>query len=163
MSEFFEDLVIGETEPLGSHLFTPEEIKAFARAYDPQPFHLDEAAAEASPFGGLCASGWHTAGIWMRLMVQTRLRKAAARQAEGLPVARMGPSPGFKDLRWILPVYAGDTISYDSTLVEKRASASRPGWGLVTHLNGGTNQMGARVFEFTSTAFWQSRDDGKAG
>jgi acyl dehydratase len=163
MSAFFEDLVIGETEALGSHHFTAEEIKAFAAAYDPQPFHLDEAAAEASPFGGLCASGWHTVGIWMRLMVQTRMRKAAARQAEGLPVAKMGPSPGFKDMRWILPVYAGDTISFESTLVDKRASASRPGWGLVTHLNTGANQAGVRVFEFTSTAFWQSRDDGKPG
>jgi acyl dehydratase len=93
----------------------------------------------------------------MRLMVQTRLRKAAARQAEGLPVAKLGPSPGFKGMRWILPVYAGDTVSFDSTLVDKRASASRPGWGLVTHHNTGTNQTGARVFEFTSTAFWQSR------
>jgi acyl dehydratase len=157
MTAFLEDLVVGETEPLGSHLFTAEEIKAFATAYDPQPFHLDEDAAAASHFGALCASGWHTAAIWMRMMVQSRARKAADRLERGLPVAKMGPSPGFKDLKWLLPVYAGDTIAFASTLVDKRTSASRPGWGIVTHLNTGENQSGKRVLEFTSVAFWQTR------
>lgn len=157
MTAFYEELVVGEREVVGTYLFTAEEIKTFAKAYDPQAFHLDEAAAAASPFGGLCASGWHTAGIWMRLMVQHRAREAAARAARGLGSAVMGPSPGFKDLRWSLPVYAGDTVTFDSTLQEKRESGSRPGWGLVRHLNGGSNQAGERVFSFTSTAFWQMR------
>ena len=69
----------------------------------------------------------------------------------------MGPSPGFKELKWLLPVYAGDTISYATTLVSKRVSGSRPGWGIVSHHNTGDNQAGKRVFEFTSTAFWQTR------
>jgi acyl dehydratase len=157
MTDFIDDLVVGETEVLGTHLFTAEEIKRFAAAYDPQPFHLDEAAAAASPFGALCASGWQTAAIWMRLMVQSRQRQREERLAMGLPMAEMGPSPGFRDLRWLLPVYAGDSLTFTSTLLEKRLSKSRPGWGLVTHRNGATNQAGSNVFEFVSTAFWQAR------
>lgn len=160
MTAFVEDLIVGETQVLGSHTFTADEIKTFARAYDPQPFHLDEAAAAASHFGALCASGWHTAGIWMRLMVQHADRQREERIARGLPVAEMGPSPGFRDMKWLRPVYAGDTITYAATLVEARPSQSRPGWGLVTHHNTGTNQDGTLVFEFTATAFWQTRPAG---
>lgn len=159
MSLFIEDLVVGETQVLGSHLFTADEIKTFARAYDPQPFHLDEAAAAASHFGALCASGWHTAGIWMRLMVRHAERLRDEGIARGLPVAEMGPSPGFRDMKWLRPVYAGDTITYTSTVVDARRSNSRPGWGLVTHQNAGDNQHGIRVFEFTATAFLQTRPE----
>lgn len=157
MSGFYEDLVIGDTVALGSHTFTAEEIKAFASAYDPQPFHLDEAAARASHFGGLCASGWHTCAMWMRLMIEAVEKGRAAARAQGLPIAERGPSPGFRDLRWLKPVYAGDTITYAATLTGKRVSASRPGWGLVTHHNTGVNQKGELVMEFTASAFLQRR------
>ena len=71
------------------------------------------------------------------------------------PVPQLGPSPGFRDLRWFAPVYVGDTIRYACTLKEARATASRPGWGLATHHNTGHNQRGEKVFEFTGSVFWQ--------
>jgi acyl dehydratase len=157
MSAYFEDLVVGETRELGSHTFTAEEIKVFARAYDPQPFHTDEEAAKASHFGALCASGWHTAGIWMRLMIEHRKREVAAAMETGRPIARLGPSPGFRDLKWLLPVYAGDTVAFSSTLTETRPSASRPEWGIARHHNVGVNQKGKRVFEFQGAVFVERR------
>lgn len=157
---WLEDLVIGEREELGSHVFTAEEIKTFAAAYDPQPFHMDEEAARASHFGGLCASGWQTVGIWMRLRIAAQKRINDELRAAGLPIPGFGPSPGFRSLKWLKPVYAGDTIAYDSTLLEARPTASRPGWGLVQHLNAGTNQNGERVMEFVGIAFWERRPEG---
>jgi acyl dehydratase len=154
---YFEDIVIGERVALGHHLFTAESIKAFARAYDPQGFHLDEALAAQSHFGALCASGWQTGGVWMRLMVDHAKTEAQKAIAEGRKPATLGPSPGFRDLKWLKPVYAGDTIAYSSTVIDKRESASKPRWGLVTHHNEGVNQKGERVFEFTGAVFWERR------
>ncbi len=83
--KFWEDIAVGERAELGRHTFTADDIKAFARRFDPQPFHLDEAAAARSHFGALCASGWHTASVWMRLMVEHQRREddgaAGARRA----------------------------------------------------------------------------------
>ena len=154
---FFEDLVIGETEELGSHTFTPEDIVGFARQFDPQPFHVDAEAAKSSLFGALCASGWHTASVWMKRMVGYRDRTRTDALARGERPARLGPSPGFSNLKWVKPVYAGDTIAYRSTVTAKRASASRPGWGLVFHHNTGTNQHGEEVFAFDGMVFWERR------
>lgn len=151
---FLKDAEIGTPRDLGRHVFTPEAITAFARAYDPQAFHLDAEAARHTHFGALCASGWHTAAVWMKRLHVTRERDAA-RTAELGPVPQLGPSPGFRDLRWLRPVYAGDTIRYACTLTEARATASRPGWGLATHANTGHNQHGDKVFEFTGSVFWQ--------
>ena len=81
--KFWEDIAVGERAELGRHTFTAEDIKAFARRFDPQPFHLDEAAAARSHFGALCASGWHTASMWMRLMVEYQNREDDARRARG--------------------------------------------------------------------------------
>lgn len=155
--DYLEDVVIGNAVSLGRHTFTPEEVKRFAARYDPQPFHLDEAAAAQSHFGALCASGWHTAGVWMRLFVEHNKARAAERRARGEPVPGWGPSPGFRDLRWLKPVYAGDTISFATEPVDKRASESRPGWGLVMSRNTGTNAAGELVFEFTSSVFVERR------
>ncbi len=88
-------------------------------------------------------SGWHTAAIWMKLMVAHR-RRVEAGMGAGAP--RLGPSPGFRNLKWLKPVFAGDTVTYSSTVIDKRASASRPGWGLVFHRNEGVNQKGEPVF-----------------
>ena len=154
---YFEDLEIGQRVELGHHLFTAEAIKAFAGAYDPQGFHLDEAIAAKSHFGALCASGWQTGGVWMRLMVEHVKVEAHKAMAEGRKPATLGPSPGFRDLKWLKPVYAGDTITYFSTITGKRESASKPRWGLVTHHNEGVNQHGERVFEFLGTVFWERR------
>jgi acyl dehydratase len=142
----FADLEPGQRIVLGSIAFTQDSVLDFANRYDPQPFHTDLAAAEIGPFGGLAASGWHTAASWMRCFVDAARRSGAAVQA--------GPSPGFTKLRWLKPVYAGDTISYDTRLIEKRLT-SRPGWGLVKSKNSGINQYGVTVFEFESVSFWK--------
>lgn len=155
---WYDDLAIGDRTELGSLAFSAEEIVAFAGPFDPQIFHLDAEAARATSFGGLCASGWHTAGVWMQLMVAERRRQAAA--AGTTRTAQFGTSPGFRNLRWIKPVFAGDTISYATTISEKRASASRPQWGLVFHSNTGTNQHGELVFCFDGCVFWERREQG---
>lgn len=152
---FLGEAEIGSRRELGSHTFVAPEIVAFARAYDPQVFHLDEEAAKRTHFGALCASGWHTAAIWMQRQLATAAGDAAYTAAETGRVPELGPSPGFRDLRWLAPVYAGDTIRFATTLVEKRASASRPGWGLAFIRNTGTNQAGTEVFAFTGSVFWQ--------
>jgi len=155
--KFFEELAVGERFELGGHTFTAEGIKAFATRFDPQAFHVDEAAAARSHFGALCASGWHTASVWMRLMIDYFQREDAARLDRGEPVAELGPSPGFRDLKWLKPVYVGDTISYVSEVIEARTSASRPGWGLMRLRNTGVNQEGVPVISFVSMAFVQRR------
>jgi acyl dehydratase len=150
---FYEDLVIEEPIAFGSHTFTAEEIKAFAREFDPQAFHLDEEAAKQSHFGKLCASGWHTMAVWMRMMVDKRSQVVAEMAARGEPVPTLGPSPGFRDLRWHKPVYVGDTISYSSTVIDKRPSNSRPDWGVISVRTTGMNQNGEPVISVVSTAF----------
>jgi len=155
--KFFEDVVVGERFEVGRHTFTTDNIKAFARRFDPQLFHLDEAAAARSHFGALCASGWHTAAVWMRLMVEHQRREDDARRARGEPVAVLGPSPGFRELKWLKPVYIGDTITYSTEVIETRASSSRPGWGLMTIRNTGVNQKGEPVISFISVAFVERR------
>jgi acyl dehydratase len=154
---YLDDLVIGETTDLGSHTFMAEDIIRFAKAYDPQRFHVDPEAARRSLFGGLCASGWHTGSVWMKLMVAHRDAMAAEARRRGLPTAGFGPSPGFRDLKWGKPVYAGDTVAYSTTLVDKRFSASRPDWGLAFHRNRGVNQHGEEVLSFEGAVFWQRR------
>lgn len=151
---FLEAAPIGAERDLGGHHFTPEAVMAFARAYDPQAFHLDPEAAQHTHFGALCASGWHTAAAWMKRLHITRGRDTAHTAKTG-SVPQLGPSPGFRNMRWLAPVYAGDTIRYSCTLIDKRETASRPGWGLATHQNTGTNQRGEKVFAFTGSVFWQ--------
>lgn len=158
--KFFEDIEIGDTRVYGSHTFTAEEIKRFARAYDPQPFHTDEEAAKRSHFGALCASGWHTAAACMRQFVEASRRARAEMLERGEQPAKVGPSPGFKNLKWIKPVYAGDTITFSNEVIEKRELKTRPEWGLVRGLTIGTNQKGERVYEFESGGFVERRVKG---
>jgi acyl dehydratase len=155
--KFLDDLQVGEKHLLGSYTFTADNIKAFAARHDPQPFHVDEAAAARSHFGKLCASGWHTAATWMRMWCEHDRRADAARRSRGEPCAVLGPSPGFTDLKWLKPVYAGDTVSYASEVVAMRVSSSRPGWGLLTVLNTGTNQHGEMVISFVSVTYLECR------
>ena len=159
---FFEDRIIGETSELGHHTFTREEILAFAREYDPQPFHLDEDAAKASLFGGLCASGWHTAAHLIRGIIVTRAETDADINAEDQAKdgrrAVYGPSPGFRDLRWLKPVYVGDTISYRGRLIEKIDLKSRPGRGLLASAMQGRNQRGEIVLAVTSLVLADRRE-----
>ena len=157
-ASFLEDVQIGARMPIGSHKFTRAETIDFARRYDPQPFHLDDAAAAASHFGKLSASGWHTASIAMRLGVDTRARIRAENEARGQPSADLGPSPGFRDLHWFRPVFAGDTIAYESTAMGTRAS-SRPGWGMLLSRVIGVNQEGVRVFETHGASMTRMRQE----
>jgi acyl dehydratase len=155
--KYLEDIRVGDKAGLGRHTFTAEEIKSFAQRFDPQPFHLDEAAATRSHFGGLVASGWHTGSTCIRLIVQHRLREEEAMRARGEPVGRTGPSPGFRDLKWLKPVYAGDTLTFASEVIEARPVQSRPDKGLVFALNTGANQAGELVFSFISAIFVDRR------
>jgi acyl dehydratase len=160
--KFFEDIRVGDKVEVGRHTFTAEAIKSFAARFDPQPFHLDEKAAARSHFRRLCASGWHTACIWMRLLIECRRREDEDRRARGEPVAALGVSPGFRDLQWLKPVYVGDTIVYSSEVIETRLLASWPRWGLVSSRNTGVNQRGEPVISFIGTAFVERRSDGGA-
>jgi acyl dehydratase len=154
--KYFEDIKVGEKAELGRFTFTTEAIKRFARAYDPQPFHLDEVAAAAGPFGALCASGWQTAAVWMRLMVDYRIRNADTSAPDGTP-PMMGPSPGFDDMKWLKPVYAGQTITYSTEITALRESRSRPQWGIMTSLNEGRGDDGELAFSFTGHVFVERR------
>jgi acyl dehydratase len=151
---------VGERTELGSHTFTADEIKAFARRYDPQRFHVDEEAAARSHFGRLCASGWHTTAVFMRHFVDFERDEAARMRAAGETPAKTGPSPGIRDLRWLRPVYAGDTISFAREVKELRDANGRPGWGLMVALSTGTNQDGELVVSFTGAKFAEKRAKG---
>jgi acyl dehydratase len=155
--KYLEDFEIGATAELGRHTFMAEEIKTFAARFDPQPFHTDEEAAARSHFGGLIASGWHTAAACMRAIVDYKRREREAEQARGEATAQTGVSPGFRDLKWLKPVYAGDTITYVMEVIETRPLKSRPGWGLAVSRNTGTNQDGELVFSFVGSVFVQCR------
>jgi acyl dehydratase len=157
--KYFEEVRVGDVMELGRHTFTADAIKGFASRFDPQPFHLDEAAAERSHFGALCASGWHTAAAWMRLMVDHRRAMAEAARARGAPVAAIGPALGFRELKWLKPVYVGDTIAYRSEVTELRPSGSRPRFGLMTFRSVGVNQKGEPVISFVSTTFVERRPE----
>ena len=157
MSLFLEDYHPGDAIAYGAHTFTAEAIIDFASKYDPQPFHIDEAAAEKSVFGGLCASGWHTAAIWMRLMVDRENAALEQLAACGKPIGRLGPSPGFTDMRFLKPVRPGDTLTYSGTVTGVEDWRGRPKWGLMASRNEGHNQHGEKVFSFTGRVLVERR------
>ena len=130
----FEDFTPDRTFPLADKRVTADEIVEFASEFDPQPMHLDEAAGRASILGGLSASGWHTSSMFMRMMYDGWLSRAAS---EG--------SPGIELMEWKKPVLAGDTLSGRSTVASTRLLRSRPGIGLVNFLHEVTNQRGQIV------------------
>lgn len=131
---YFEDYVVGSEHRLGSYTVTEEEILAFARQYDPQPFHIDKAAAAQSIYGGLISSGWMTCGIIMRLLVQWIGDRSTS----------MG-SPGVDEVRWLKPVYAGDTLTATLRILDARASSSKPDRGVVHTQWEAVNQRGELV------------------
>lgn len=141
----FADIAIGDRADFGAYEFTTERIKTFAEKWDPQRFHMNEEEAESGPFGRLSASGWHTASVMMRLQVDyfTTLDDPP----------RFGPSPGFDDLKWLKPVYAGDTVTYAGEVIAKRLSRSRPNLGIISTRFTGTNQNGEDVFAMTAHVF----------
>lgn len=131
---YFEDFRVGQVIELGSCTVSKDEIIAFARKFDPQPFHIDEAAAERSIYGGLIASGWHTGSLFMRLLYDGLLSHAAS----------MG-SPGQDELRWIKPVRPGDTLSARGLVEELIPSRSKPDRGLIRTTYEVFNQDGDKV------------------
>ncbi|MGJ5206731.1 MaoC family dehydratase [Bradyrhizobium sp. HKCCYLR20261] len=156
---FFEDLEVGQRRELGSYTFTAEDIIRFARQFDPQRFHLDEEEGRNSLFGGLAASGWHIGSVCMKLIVADNQRLAELARSRGEPVSVGGPSPGFRELRWLKPVLAGDTITFSSEIDSLRASASRPQWGILQARNTGINQRGELVFSVLASAFVPRRNN----
>lgn len=131
---WWEDFQLGETVEMGRHTFSEEEILAFGRQYDPQPFHADPASARDTVFGGLIASGWQTCAVAMRLMVENYVGKTVS----------LG-SPGVDNIRWLKPVRPGDTLLYRRIVTETRASMTRKGVGLVKHRYEAVNQAGELV------------------
>jgi acyl dehydratase len=130
----YEDFEVNRTYEIGAHTFARDEIVAFAKQFDPQPFHVDEEAAAASPFGALIASGWHTCSVMMGLLVRNAMAGSTS----------MG-SPGIDDIRWLKPVRVGDTVRMTSTVLDKRVSSSKPDRGIVTTQWSGINQHGETV------------------
>ncbi|QFR25830.1 MaoC family dehydratase [Brucella suis bv. 1] len=143
---------IGKERVLGTYTFTAEEIIAFARKYDPQPFHIDEEAAKNSLFGGLCASGWHTTAIFMKLNVASMVQASRETVQRGETPPTFGPSPGSENLKWPKPVFAGDTITYKRVVHAIRPLASRPGWSMLTMTTRAHNQHGEEVLSFDNAA-----------
>lgn len=143
----FEDLEVGSRQEAGAHTFDVGDIVEFANCFDPQPFHIDESAAKASPFGGLIASGWHTCSVLMGLCVRNMLSGSTS----------MG-SPGIDEIRWIKPVRPGDTIRLFVSILDKRVSASRPDRGVVSLLWEGVNQAGETAVTVRSKVIFGLRD-----
>ena len=143
---YLDDLRPGQTFALGRRSVPRDEIVEFARAWDPQPFHLDEAAAQASIYGRLIASGWHTACVFMRLFADGLLNRTAA----------IG-SPGLDELRWLKPVYAGDSLDARVEILEVRPSRSRPDRGAARIRCVVSNQRGDEVLTMIATVMFLRR------
>lgn len=146
---YFEDFTPGLTLEAQGPTVTAAEIVEFGKKFDPQPFHVDAEAAKQSFFGGLCASGWHTAAICMRMACDTYL----------LDSSSLG-SPGMDELKWTKPVFAGDTLRFKLTVVEQRPSRSRPEMGSVLGKWEVFNQKGELVMHSTGWGLFKKRTPG---
>ena len=145
---YLEDFQVGQVVELGSTTITRDEILDFATQYDPQPFHVDEAAAEQSIYGGLIASGWHTVSLFMRLLVDGLLCRAAS----------MG-SPGVDEVRWLKPVRPGDTLSARSIIHAVIPSRSKPDRGILRTSYEMFNQDGDRVLSMKGVGMFARRQE----
>lgn len=145
---FFEDLELGKSDRFGAYEVTRDEVVDFAKKYDPQPFHIDEEMAKQSVFGGLCASGWHTCAMTMRILVDHMTDQG---------LASMG-SPGVDGIKWKKPVFPGDTLSVSGEVLEKRESESRPNLGLIKSNYRVFNQKDELVMEVVTNAMILKRD-----
>ncbi|MCL1961244.1 MAG: MaoC family dehydratase [Desulfovibrionaceae bacterium] len=146
---FWEDLPVGTTTEVGSVTVDRDEVIAFASKYDPQPFHLDDEAAAKSIFGKLSASGWHTCAMGMGLMARNFLNEAAS----------LG-SPGLNQVKWLKPVYPGDTLTLRQRIIESRPLKSRPDVGLVRTIWEMFNQHGEQVLLTDSHGMFRRRTPG---
>ena len=144
---YWEDLQPGSVRDLGTVTPSTEEIKEFAEQFDPQPFHVDELAGRRSIFGNLCASGWHTCAMAMRLTVDNFLNESSS----------MG-SPGLESLRWLKPVYPDDTLRLQHTILESRALRTRADIGLVRSAWEMFNQNGEKVLHMEGYGMFRRRN-----
>ena len=149
---YFEDLVVGAEREFGSYDVTREEVIEFATKYDPQPFHLSDEAAAKTHFGRIAASGWHTAAMTMAVI---------ARAVVDDEQAGLG-SPGIDELRWLKPVYPGDTLTVRGKILEKTPSRSKPEIGSFRTATTVTNQHGEPVMTFTSIVLMRRRPEAAA-
>jgi acyl dehydratase len=143
---YFDDFQVGEVQETGSYTVSREEILAFARQFDPQPFHLDDEAARTSIFGGIIASGWHTASICHRLIVEHLLGRSAS----------LG-SPGVDELRWLRPVRPGDTLTARVEVLSLTPSRSKPDRGAIKFRFEVRNQNGEQVMTEVANALFSRR------
>ncbi len=150
---YFEDLQVGAETDFGSYQVTREEVLDFARKYDPQPFHLSDEEAAKTHFGRLSASGWHTCAMTMAVI---------ARYVVDDEQAGLG-SPGIDELRWLRPVYPGDTLHVHGKIIGKRESRSRPDMGSFTTETAVTNQHDEPVMTYTSIVLIRRRPPGGGG
>ena len=147
---------LAELTPIGTRIetgtleFTADDIIRYAKKFDPQPFHIDAEAAKTYVFGALCASGWHTCANWMKSFIGFWSEETARLKAAGIAPPKLGPSPGFSELQWLKPVYAGDTITYFMTPLESRTVQGRHRYILNSALSEGVNQHGETVLRFKS-------------
>lgn len=146
---YFEDYPVGQVFDLGSIAVEAAEVQAFAERFDPQPFHIDPQAAALSPYGGIIASGWHTASLMMRLLAESFLS----------PVSSLG-SPGVDELRWLLPVRPGDVLSGRVTILTAKLSRSKPDRGIVTTQIEMRNQHGEMVLSLRAVNLLRVRPAG---
>ena len=149
-ARWLDDLTVGEQRRTGTYEVTREEIIEFAGEFDPQPFHLDDAAADASIFGGLCASGWHTCGMFMSMTVENLMK---------VGMAGMG-SPGVDEIRWKKPVFPGDTLRVRSEITDKRESKSRRNLGLTKGRTEVLNQHDEVVMTLVTNVMVLKRNPG---
>lgn len=148
---YWEDFKVGEVEQIGGRLVSKDEILEFARQFDPQSIHVDEAAARQSMYGGLIASGWHTCALVMRMMCDAYLLESVS----------VG-SPGIDNLKWLKPVRPGDTIRAQRTTLETRVSKSKPDIGIVNNLWEVFNQHGEMVMSMQGYGMFRLRSPGSA-
>ena len=148
MTKYFEDFVVGEVVELGEVEVTEAAIIEFAQQYDPQPFHVDLDAAEASPFGGLIASGWHTCAMFMRLLCDGLILDSSSQGASGI-----------EELRWLAPVRPGDTLRGRFTVVEAHRSSTKPNRGTVTFLSEMINQDDVVALRMVGRGLYGTRPD----
>ncbi|NML94300.1 MaoC family dehydratase [Novosphingobium olei] len=146
--QYYEDIVPGSSDRFGAYAVTREEVIEFASKYDPQPFHLDDEAAKQTYFGRLSASGWHTCAMTMAMLVE----QLKQHQQAGLG------SPGVDELRWVKPVYPGDTLTCERITIDKKRSKSRPEMGSFRNEVKVLNQHGEVVMTMKSTGFIRTRD-----
>jgi acyl dehydratase len=144
---YFEDFPLNVKMTLGRYAFTEANILAFARAYDPQPFHVDKQAAAKSPYGGLIASGWHTAAVWMKLMLAQRRARILAGEEE---TQVNYVSPGVRDLRWLKPVRPGTVLTYTNETTTKLDWPSRPEFGLIEGINEARDETDELYYSFVN-------------